>query len=414
MKQEMKQEIENMWKERFNTFYREASRYWSLIASSGLLFTVSILVILGVIYYRDFLAWIPTWVPIPEVLAVLIGFMVTKGSHRTFLKEADLLFLIPLEKEMDRYFHKVQAYNLIVQCIVVFAVLLILSPLYSSKVAVGNQNLWFYFLIPLLLKGWNLHSSWITQRVQDDNRVLVHVIFRFMFNTLFLLWFFKNGSVVFLIGFSIAVILFYIAEKRVREKHAYHWLKLLDMERSLQARYYSFINFFVDVPHLQSKVKKRAWISGITKWLPFHSSQAYRYLYLKTFFRANEYFGIYVRLTVIGAFIVYWVPDIYAKGLTYILFLLLTGTQIRSLWGHHARQFWQSIFPLSAQRQKDAFIWLHFCLLLLQGVLLVIPFLVTEVNIQQVFILLVIGGFFVYINSYIILAKKLTKRFNSR
>jgi ABC-2 type transport system permease protein len=409
----MKQEIENIWRERFNTFYREASRYMTLIASSGLLFTLSILVILGVIYYHDFLAWIPTWIPVPEVLAVLFGFMVTKGAHRTFLKEADLLFLIPLEKKMDRYFQNTQAYNLIVQSVAVFIVLLIVSPLYSNKVSVESQNLWVYFLIPLLLKGWNLHSSWITQRVQDDNKVFYHAVFRFIFNTLFLLWFFKSGSVVFLLGFSIAVILFYIYEKKVREKHAYHWIRLLSMERSLQSRYYSFVNFFVDVPHLQSKVRKRAWISGVTKWLPFHSSQAYRYLYLKTFFRANEYFGIYVRLTIIGAFIVYWIPDIYAKGIVYILFLVLTGTQIRSVWGHHARQFWQSIFPLPAQRQRDAFIWLHFSLLLVQGVFLVIPTLLTGMSIQQVIILLVIGGIFAYINSYIIVAKKLSKKLNA-
>jgi ABC-2 type transport system permease protein len=403
----MKREIEHIWQERFTLFYREASRYWSLIASSGLLFTLSILVILGVIYYNDFLAWIPVWVPIPEILAILLGFMVTKGSHRTFLKEADLLFLIPLEKKMDVYFQKTQAYNLTVQCVAVFIVLVILSPLYSNKIPVENQNLWFYFLIPLLLKGWNLHLSWIIQRIQDDNKVFYHAIFRFMFNFLFLLWFFKSGSVIFLIGFSVAVILFYVYERRARENHAYHWLRLLDMERSLQSRFYSFVNFFVDVPHLQSKVKKRAWISGITKWLPFHSSQAYRYLYLKTFLRANEYFGIYVRLTIIGAFVVYWIPDVYTKGVTYLLFLFLTGIQIRSVWGHHARQFWQSIFPLPAQRQKDAFIWLHFYLLFLQAFLLVVPLLATGENIQWMLLLPVIGGIFAYINSYIMLAKKL-------
>lgn len=405
----MKIDIDQIFQERFNEFYKEASRYWRLIASSGLLFTVSILTILGLIYYRDFLAWIPDWVPIPVGLSLLFGTLVTKGAHRTLLKEADILFLTPIEKKMDQYFSKTERYNFILQGVGIAILLVILSPLYVDKIPVENQKLWFYFLIPILLKGWNLQSSWVALRWQNNRNIRYHTMLRFAFNVLFLYWFFVGGNILFLLGFSSIVLLFYMLERRIRTDHAIHWLYLVEMERRLQSRFYSFVNSFVDVPHLQSKVKKRAWISGVTKLLPFSSTSAYRYLYMKTFFRANDYFGIYVRLSLIGTAVVYAIPNFYAQAVAYLLFLFLMSVQLKAIYGHHQRQFWHKIFPLPPSQQKNAFIWLNFYLLSLQALIMLIPTLLGEQVIWGKALLLVVGFLLCYGYSHVVLKNTLNK-----
>jgi ABC-2 type transport system permease protein len=238
----MKIDINQIFQERFNDYYREASRYWRLIASSGLLFTVSILTILGLIYYRDFLAWIPGWVPIPVVLSLLFGVLVTRGAHRTLLKEADLLFLTPIERKMDQYFSKTERYNFILQGVGIAILLVILSPLYVDKIPEENQKLLFYFLIPILLKGWNLQSNWVVLRWQDKNKIRYHTALRLTFNVLFLYWFFVGGHILLLLGFSLIILLFYILERKIRISHAYHWLYLIEMDRRLQSRCFIFVN----------------------------------------------------------------------------------------------------------------------------------------------------------------------------
>lgn len=403
----MKIDIDQIFQKRFNSYYREASRYGRLIASSGLLFTGSILTILGLIYYRDFLAWIPVWVPIPLAFSLLFGFLVTKGAHRTFLKEADILFLTPLEKRMDQYFLKTQRYNLLLQGVGIALLLVLLSPMYVDKIPTENQQVWFYFLIPILLKGWNLQSNWVALRWQNNKNIRYHAVLRFAFNVLFLYWFFVGGHILFLLVFSSIILLFYILERRIRTDHAVHWLYLVEMERRLQSRFYSFVNSFVDVPHLQSKVKKRAWISGITKWLPFSSSNAFRYLYVKTFFRANDYFGIYVRLSLIGTAVVYSIPNFYGQAVAYFLFLFLISVQLKAVYGHHQRQFWHKIFPLQPSQQKNAFIWLNFYLLTLQAFIMLIPTLLSEQEIWSNVLLLVVGFLLCYGYSHVVLKKTL-------
>src|SRR5690625_1088628 len=71
-------------KERLQHWLAEAMYYWRLIGSSGLLFTVVILLIVGMIYYEDFLAWIPEQAPILLILSVLFTYLVSRTAHRTF------------------------------------------------------------------------------------------------------------------------------------------------------------------------------------------------------------------------------------------------------------------------------------------------------------------------------------------
>jgi|GEM_PF-871904 len=395
----MNVDIKTIWQKRSQDFLQEALGYWRLIGSSGLLGTSVILFILGVIYYPDFLEWLPEKTPVALILSILLGFLLFRAPFRTLLKEADILFLAPLEQKMEKYFNRAFVYNYFVQASGVLLVLVIISPLYVQKVS-GVKSLWLFFLVPLILKGWNLQSVWFTYRMQDERKRILHAICRFLFHSFFMYWFMTKGSLLWLIVFSLIILGFYFIDHQSKKNNGFNWLYLLEMEKELDGRFYSFASLFIDVPHAQSKVKKRRILAGVTKFLPFQPTHAYKYLYLKTFARANDFSGIYVRLTLIGMIVVYWIPDDYGKMIAYGIFLLMMSIQLKSLYSHHEYQFWFKLFPLPTQQLKDDFRWLTRVLLLVQSLIMFLPIpMSTDSSIVWIALPVIGLGYSIYFSS---------------
>lgn len=405
-----KMDVAQLARQRLQSWLAEAIYYWRLIGSSGLLFTVVVLLIVGMMYYEDLIEWIPEQTPVIFILSLIYTYLLTRTPQRTFLKEADLLFLTPVEEKMDRYFQVVFRYNVLLQSCGLFIVLFLLAPVYIDRMPEESHGLWTYYLVPLILKGWNLQSGWSVLKLHNDRLIRYHALLRGGFNFLFVYWLLAAGRFVFLPFFVLIIVLFYVYERRVNAQHAYNWLRLIELERHLQSRFYSFCNAFVDVPHLQSKVRKRRWLTWLSGWLPFDRSQAYRYVYTKTFFRANDYLGIYLRLSIIGALLVYLLDDPWSRWLIYLLFLFLAGTQLRALWRHHQQRFWTAVYPVAEEEGKRAFMWLNGRLLGMQAIIMFIPLLVKEPLGGQNVILLAVGLLFAYGYSYVWLKKKWFER----
>lgn len=88
--------------------------------------------------------------------------------------------------------------------------------------------------------------------------------------------------------------------------------------RKNERSFYQFASIFTDVPQLNKQVNKRKWL---TTWIEplLHKKRAtFFYLHTLAFLRGNDYFGIYIRLGLIGAFALYFIPNIYVKALSHI------------------------------------------------------------------------------------------------
>src|SRR5690606_21847674 len=108
---------------------------------------------------------------------------------------------------------------------------IVLMPIYTHKIPIFHQQLWLYFLIPFLLKGWNLHSHWNALQIQDRQHVFRHTLSRFLITFAVLYLFFSGGTIngysVWIIALpliSVAFIWVYIKEKRWQEKESLNWL----------------------------------------------------------------------------------------------------------------------------------------------------------------------------------------------
>lgn len=367
---EMQVDLSLLAGQRINQFMGEAIRYWQYIGQSGLALSVIILFLLGLIYYDQLLAGIPDWWPLGITYAIIFTWLCFRTPQRHFIEEADLIFLTPREREMTNYFNKTCLYNLTVQMAGLVVVLILLYPVYRDLVQGVSQPGWAYFLLPIVLKGWNYYTHWSTLKMVEGNIRYTYHLLRLGYTFGLLLWWFEKGPWWFIIGFGLAGIAFLMFDWYLTRDRHYPWLALLELEKRQRSRFYSFCQAFVDVPHSQPQVKRRAWLAPLVSRLPFKQETAIRYLYLKTWLRSRDHFGLFVRLTVLGSLGIYLLEDVWGQGLLYVLILFTTGIQLRGIKSEHQHHLWFQLFPVQDRLRKQSVQWLVRRLLTIQSVLL--------------------------------------------
>ncbi len=95
-----------LWKERFRHFLQEVRTYSKYVFNDHLKFIFVFIIGAGAYYYQQWLQTLTPSFPTALVMAVLLGFVLTAGSIQTLLKEADLVYLLPVEQKLKPYFTK--------------------------------------------------------------------------------------------------------------------------------------------------------------------------------------------------------------------------------------------------------------------------------------------------------------------
>ena len=371
----MSLDVAQVAKGRILSFLTDAVRYWQKIGQSGLALSAILLFLTGLIYYEQIMANIPPWWPAGITFALLLTWLVVRAPQRHFIEEADLLFLAPREEEMEAYFRLTTAYNLILQMVALAVVLLLFYPFFRDLVQAPGQPGWGYFLLPLVLKGWNYFAHWTILRRGDHTLVQWSVGVRALFSLAVLLWWFEQGPAWLLLPFGAAGVGFFLAERKFSSPSPWPWLLFLELDRRQKSRFYAFCQAFVDVPHIVRPARRRAWLEGLIR-LPFERDYAFRFLQLYTWLRSPDYFGIYVRLTLLGMLGIVLVDDLWSRGMVYGLVLIITGIQLKGM-AYHRRHLWTRLFPLPEGMFLESHHWLNHRLLAIQATFLLGAILLT-------------------------------------
>ena len=212
-------------------------------------------------------------------------------------------------------------------------------------------------------KLWNLFASWEALYMRDDAVIIYDRILRLGVNFLFAYFllakfsFFYTGSVV-------GVMALYLLLLHGKAKgQSLHWERLIVEEGKKLMLFYRIANLFTDVPALKGRVQRRRWLDWITALLPRERQDAYFYLYIRTLLRSGDYFGLVLRLLIIGGIVVYVLPFVYGRFLVSVFSLYLIGYQLLSLWKHHRSKIWLSLYPIPELHKKKAFLSLILILL---------------------------------------------------
>src|SRR5690606_16805711 len=92
--------------------------------------------------------------PSSLVMSIVLAFFLTISPIITLLKEADMVYLLPLENELEGYFRKGMRLSFIIQAYILLLVLGALMPLYFKSTGAGFVSFLYLFAVLLLLKYW--------------------------------------------------------------------------------------------------------------------------------------------------------------------------------------------------------------------------------------------------------------------
>lgn len=363
--------IQEIWSSRFSEFIKEMSRYLRYMFNDHLMIVLLIALSAGALYYKEWLTQLPDTFPFQWLMGIVLGFILASSSIRTFLKEPDLVFLLPVEHKMSTFFQKGFNYSLIVHSITILVSFLPFIPMYNRFANNESLDYLFVIMILLFLKGWNLLLAQKMFYFIEDSARIMDKVMRLIFNVSFLVLLFGNASFTFLLLLIIIAILwlsaFYFMTK---DKLMMKWEVLLKEELKQSNRFYRIANLFIDVPHLRNEVKPRRWLNFLSNSVPFKNDKVFDFLYIKTFIRSGEYLGLYIRLIFIAGFLSIGIDFPYAGLFIIPFFIYLSGLQLMALYKEHDQKLWVDLYPVSGERRLTSFLSLILKLMMTKGIIL--------------------------------------------
>lgn len=348
--------VNSIWNKRLREFYIEIVKYFSLIGM-GVFYSFIIFGSVFLYYYMKFLQWLPPFFPTEMIASLVITLTFLQTSVRTFVKKADVIFLMPAETALSSYFRKSMYYSAFIDVIRLLIMILIISPLVKqSEIITITFLIIFSGLIHL-----NIRLTWIEQWTTTKLQNLIHKVIRFLtFYTIIYFMFMGLWTIAGTLLIINSFLWFYVFNKQAR---GINWDFLINQEERSLLKIYKFINIYIDVPHFKHSFKRRQLLGwSIKKVLPYKQSSSYTYLFSHLFIRYNEYYYLYARLTLIGVSISYFFPA-YGWIVAFPL-LFLSGYQLLPL--QYSINDSSRIYPLSTKTRKQSFQKLLMNLLIVQ------------------------------------------------
>ena len=380
-----------LWKERFRQFLKEVRTYSKYVFNDHLKFIFVFIIGAGAYYYQQWLQTLTTSFPTALVMAVLIGLVLTAGSIQTLLKEADLVYLLPVEEKLKPYSqrHFFYIYDSVIHnrnrssraC----SVILPTNEANRSWLHMDRTRICH-------CKAWNLFVAWEKSFLTDQNIQRADWFIRFILNGLFVYFLVERTSVLFIGGIVLLMVLYLAIIHQMVKGKPLNWEYLISEEGKKMMLLYRIANMFVDVPALKERVARRKWLDFILSMIG--EKRTYLYLYTRTFLRSGNYFGLYVRLLALGGVILYFIPFLYGRFIVSLIFLYLIGYQLLTLWKHHRMKIWLDLYPVGGEEKKKDFLTLLNAILITGSVIFTIIFALATKDFMMTGILLIVSILF--------------------
>ncbi|WNF24015.1 ABC transporter permease [Mesobacillus jeotgali] len=360
---------QHLWKERFGTFAKETGSYLRYIFNGHLVIVVLFLLGTAAFYYQEWIATLQPDFPAAWIIALVLASILTYSPIQTFLTEADKIFLLPLETRLNDYFRKSIVFSLSLQSYLLLMVLAVLMPLHV-KIHDADFKSFFILLIALILIKWlNILIRWNVQYFIEKNVRLTDSVIRFCINVVLLYFIFSGAQLIFVAVPIAALILLNLYYQKQAKDKGLKWEQLIEDEERRMNAFYRVANMFTDVPKLRDRTKRRKWLDWLVNVIPYRQDLAFSHLYLRTFARSGDYFGLLVRLSLIGGAALYFLT--YGPGQIFLalLFMYLTGFQLLPLWNHHQNKLWVGLYPVPEKARKKSFTSLLLGIMIFQAAL---------------------------------------------
>ncbi|MEH7158162.1 ABC transporter permease [Neobacillus drentensis] len=362
-------EDKKLWKDRASGRIKDLGRYLRYIFNGHLVVVLLFLIGTASFYYQSWIENLPDSFPVELIIAIVIGFLLTYSPVYNFLLEADQVFILALEDKLKGYFLRSGVASLVFQGYLLLMVLAVMMPMYAHVSGEGYRSFLPFFVSLILVKVWNLVTSW---RIDYFVQSSVHrwdVVVRYCINATFTFLLFKQANLIIMLVLVVVGALYYLNFSNQTKKMGLKWDLLIQQEEKRMSSFYRLANMFTDVPKLRDTVKRRKWLDLFLNRIKFSRENTYLYLFSRAFLRSSDYFGLFIRLTVIGGLAIYFISFGMGQILLGILFLYLTGFQLLPLWNHHQNKLWVDLYPVEPKYKTGAFSSLLMIILTIQTVI---------------------------------------------
>jgi ABC-2 type transport system permease protein len=308
------------------------------------------------LYYSDLLKTLPRPFPLGGLVLLVIWLaLLSVGKLATLVKPADLIFLLAKEKQMADYLTQAFRYSLLVPFAVSFLAVGASMPLVVVVTGQTFASFFFYLGTVWLLK---ISDLWL-QRLslyQGQNQLKRQ---RSLWIVVALISLSASLYVAPWLGLILALLqaVWFYLQCRPTDQ-LLDWDYMIHLEEKRLHRIYRFINLFTDVPQITAAAKRRKYFDALLKRIPFGHEQTYRYLYARRFLRGVQYSGLFFRLTLIGAVVLFFVQEWWLSLGLGCLFLYLIGFQLLPLYNEFQYMILTHLYPVAEGQKQAAINWL--------------------------------------------------------
>ncbi|PFE91059.1 permease [Bacillus thuringiensis] len=378
--------IESLWSSRFQQHIQNIITYFARMIN-GLLYSFIFISCVGAYYYAQFLKASPSKGISLIIITIVLTFIITRCPIRTFIQKPDAVYLLALEEKLTSYFKKSLLYNYIIQLFPLLFTFLILVPLALQSLQLTVPFLCTIFIVLMITKSWNMYIHWMWRDSHEKN---IWLIIRITCNALIIYMLFYSANVLILGGLLLLLAFLLLYTKKQPTKRI-PWDYIIEQEEKMNVRFYQFASIFTDVPQLNKQVNKRKWLTNWIEPLLHKKRETFFYLHTLAFLRGNDYFGIYIRLGLIGAFALYFIPNIYVKGAIAYIVLYMISMQLRSLWKYFSGNIIVALYPIGTEERMKQFLRLIFILLSIQLIVFSIVILIATGQFLHSLIIMIVG-----------------------
>lgn len=286
---------------------------------------------------------------------VVFSYYLVSTKIKTYIKEADAVFLLPLEKYYRKVGLKTVINSTVVHIITVVIFYFATKPITNL---IGNIDRLSIFML-LIVIIWNNLLKYLQvihyKEVVWSKLLLFVVIFIQL-----LVVFFDDIAIriIYLISIIVlAVFTYYIMKNagnklnaKDQEKYVVNWNQAADYDKHRIESYLKFVNMFVDVPLSGVKVARRKYFDILLPKLTkdnFKKENSFKYYYYRVFLRQENTVYLALRLMLLAVLVIYSFKNTYVSGLAIISYSYLTIIQLVPLYKQMSNNIWHSILPVS-------------------------------------------------------------------
>ncbi|AXI27332.1 ABC transporter [Gemella sp. ND 6198] len=322
------------------------------------------------------------------VVILLLSYLITFTKAKTFIKEADAVFLLPLEKYYVEVYKNTLTMgtigHLVMTVIFYFATKPIIDRVGEFQNKLQIINIAILFLVIIAVNGMKLREA-VYNKPQITSSVLQYLIL-----VLSLLRVVLHKNYYDYMAIIIFIIMVMVMIKTNKVYTNINWYGAADYDKQRKENYLKFVNMFVDVPMDNIKVARRKYFDILLPKLKednFSVENSFKYYYYRVFLRQENTVFLALRLMLVAVMFIYSFKNSYVSMVIIVSYSYLTIIQLVPLYKKINNSIWSHVLPVKEEIKVNSFRHLLTVVMLLTTLLLIlISILLTNINMNNIII----------------------------